>query len=69
LWNITTPGSIYRDISAILKINLAPVFLGRFLRLISSYNSAYQARARYEEFMLEIKLQYLTEKNRGRIEL
>jgi hypothetical protein len=38
-----SPGSICRDESAILKINLAPVFLSKILRSISSKNSAYQA--------------------------
>jgi hypothetical protein len=38
-------GSICRDISAILKFNLAPVFPSKILRMISSKNSAYQARS------------------------
>jgi hypothetical protein len=37
-------GSICRDIGTILKFNLAPVFLSKNLRSISSKNSAYQAR-------------------------
>jgi hypothetical protein len=36
-------GSICRDISAILKINLAPAFLSKIFRSISRKNSAYRA--------------------------
>jgi hypothetical protein len=51
-----SPGSIYRDINAILKINPAPVFLSIILRSISSKNSAYQARAdmQISKFSLEL---------------
>ena len=38
------PGSICRDISVILKFNLALVFLRKILRSISNKNSEYQAR-------------------------
>jgi hypothetical protein len=43
LETVGNPGSICRDISAILKFNLAPVFLRKILCSISSKNSAYQA--------------------------
>jgi hypothetical protein len=42
-----SPGSICRNISAILKFNLAPVFLSKILRSILSKNSAYQAWSIY----------------------
>jgi hypothetical protein len=45
-----TSGSICRDISAILEINLAPVFLSKILRSISSKNSSYQARTHLCQF-------------------
>jgi hypothetical protein len=42
--NLGPKGQIYRDLSAILKFNLSPVFLSKILRSISSKNSAYQVR-------------------------
>jgi hypothetical protein len=39
-------GSISRDISAILKFNLAPVFLSKILTSVVNKNSEYQAWVR-----------------------
>jgi hypothetical protein len=49
LWKQVSPipGSIFRNISAILKFTFAPVFLSKTLRSISSKNSAYQAWGQY----------------------
>jgi hypothetical protein len=41
-------GSICRDISAILKFNLVPVFLSKILTLIPRKSCAYQARSQIE---------------------
>ncbi len=48
-------GSICIEICAILKLNLAPVFLSKILRTILSMNSAYLARSNLAPVFLSVK--------------
>jgi hypothetical protein len=55
-------GSICKDVSTILKFNLAPVYLSKILRSISSENSAYQAR-HVTQFLIQLIYSFCLEFN------